>query len=192
MKKILLPLLTITFLFSLLTVQAFAYSYTVLSSSTDGNDKETSVKAVTGDDTLEQMAKYNPTWTFEDESGVDSFSLTTTADSEGKAGTWTYTGPDGEAQNGEVWYVTVKGSNGYKTYKIVFEGGEKFSSLSDDWSTEGLLTPGKKHQETPAASHITFWRSSTSPVPIPGAVWLLGSGIMGLLGIGVRSKKKHS
>ena len=32
--------------------------------------------------------------------------------------------------------------------------------------------------------------SNTSPVPIPGAIWLLGSGIIGLAG--VRLKRKHN
>ena len=40
------------------------------------------------------------------------------------------------------------------------------------------------------ASHFTFAKSV--PVPIPGAVWLLGSGLLGLAGIRVRSKKKSA
>ena len=29
---------------------------------------------------------------------------------------------------------------------------------------------------------------STTPVPVPGAAWLLGSGLMGLIGLGRRKK----
>lgn len=38
------------------------------------------------------------------------------------------------------------------------------------------------------ASHISIYEASS--VPIPGAVWLLGSGILGLAGIRIRSRKR--
>ena len=36
---------------------------------------------------------------------------------------------------------------------------------------------------------LSFTGNTTSPVPIPGAVWLLGSGVLGLLGIGRRRER---
>jgi hypothetical protein len=41
-----------------------------------------------------------------------------------------------------------------------------------------------------AISNITIYVSSS--VPIPGAVWLLGSGILGLAGIRIRSRKRKA
>ena len=41
------------------------------------------------------------------------------------------------------------------------------------------------------SQHFTY-TVVANPVPIPGAVWLLGSGILGLAGIRIRSRKRQS
>jgi hypothetical protein len=48
-------------------------------------------------------------------------------------------------------------------------------------SLEGTLTFGTDDS-------LTFTSTNTAPVPLPAAVWLLGSGLVGLLGIGRRRR----
>ncbi|MGD9161472.1 MAG: DUF4465 domain-containing protein [Desulfobacteraceae bacterium] len=57
--------------------------------------------------------------------------------------------------------------------------GLEFSVDSSDDSAYGINTP----------AYFAMDNLNGSPVPVPGAVWLLGSGILGL--IGIRRKLKH-
>lgn len=67
-------------------------------------------------------------------------------------------------------------------------------SLVDDWDDqweedesyyrEEFLPTGHLHQ-----GEVEEWALSVKPTPIPGAVWLLGSGLLGLVGIRRKMKK---
>jgi len=39
------------------------------------------------------------------------------------------------------------------------------------------------------AAWYTIDLNTTSPVPLPGAAWLLGSGLLGLIGLGRKNRK---
>lgn len=115
-----------------------------------------------------------------DDSG--NFSLT-----EGP-GTVTFSNLDSVTEDGKT---EVKGGDWQSSFAVAFfavKAGNNFQLWAWDgtipndsgiWSTSFLDNKG--------TSHISFYTAECSNVPIPGAVWLLGSGLLGL--IGVRRKK---
>ena len=58
-----------------------------------------------------------------------------------------------------------------------------------DWFKEYVANGHDLADFKGKASHFTM---ATATVPIPGAVWLLGSGILGLVGIRARFRKKQT
>jgi hypothetical protein len=50
-----------------------------------------------------------------------------------------------------------------------------------------LIIDGK--EKTPGMSHLSLWTVSPSNVPAPAAVWLLGTGLVGLIGVRRKMKK---
>ena len=76
-------------------------------------------------------------------------------------GTWSSTIP--------IQYISLKSSTEFIVYSVI-------GLTSGTWDTSSLSTPSGN---TPALSHMSFW--STTPVPIPAAAWLFGTGIVGIV-----------
>ena len=100
---------------------------------------------------------------------LDDFSITPA--SGGHTGTWS-------SEEAAPLFVVVKASTYYKIYYAEFcELG-----TSGNWDTSGIINGGNNQ---PDLSHISFYGCSDGGggqnVPIPGAVWLLGSGLSALL-----------
>lgn len=51
-----------------------------------------------------------------------------------------------------------------------------------------LFTPGSASFETGDDNDYLVWKGAVNPVPIPAAVWLFGSGLLGLVSIARRKK----
>jgi len=77
-----------------------------------------------------------------------------------------------------VQFITIKAGNQFVVYDV---NSPTYKSQfgANEWSTAALGNKG--------VSHISFWGKMGAPVPAPSAVWLLGTGLIGL--IGVRRKK---
>jgi len=77
------------------------------------------------------------------------------------------------------------------------------SNVTNETSLMNLASAAIKNQSfdfsavkiyTPTSDYKTnqeFISGKVAPVPIPGAVWLFGSGLMGVVGLG-RKKNKHN
>lgn len=179
-KKVSVFLFGLAVAFMFVSTSAFAYPIVV-----SGNDNIDSVKSQTGDETLTLLAKYgwneiNRVWSFDDGTS-DVFTIINEIfkdDTEPISGTWS-TSPATY-----VWYVSIKAENDYALYKI-----DPAATLGS-WTTELLYFTNSSDKKIPyGVSHISFWRSETA-VPIPAAAWLLGSGLVGLLGIRMRRKQR--
>jgi len=96
-----------------------------------------------------------------------------TYDSETK-GTWEYTGP------GTLQYIAIKAGD-YTIYlSVTGNSGTWDTSILGVFNPEGI---------PPGLSHISFYGIETSNVPAPAAVWLLGTGLVGLFGIRRKMRK---
>ena len=91
------------------------------------------------------------------------------------------------------------------TYWLVLHDSvsQKIAYTAYDLSTSLVMNYGASlperynNFETPNPPNITYWTIedgptifAVNPVPIPGAVWLLGSGLIGLVGIGRKRLRK--
>ena len=87
---------------------------------------------------------------------------------------WSYTGP------GTLDYITFKADNLVFVYDAngMTSGTVNFDDLC---MIDGYCNMGGK---TPALSHSAAY----SVVPVPAAVWLFGSGLLGLVGVARRKK----
>jgi hypothetical protein len=95
-------------------------------------------------------------------------------DGSGTSGTWEYTGSDYTVE-----YIAIKA--GKFTVYYATDGN------SGEWNTEDIWV-GRKKPHHPNLSHISLYGSTLSaertiPVPIPAAAWLLGTGLVGIIGI---------
>lgn len=94
-------------------------------------------------------------------------------DAGNKSGTWT-------SSKFTVDFITIKAGDGFVVYNV--NSPEYISEYgSNGWST--ALLGGKE------VSHISFWGKNNSAVPVPAAVWLFGSGIVGLVGVRRKIRK---
>lgn len=96
---------------------------------------------------------------------------------EGYYGSWsTLNGPN-------IEFYTVKASTEFAVYWMGQDGAS-----SGLWSTEHLLNNGGN---IPTISHLSLWNPSTEtpPIPEPSTVFLLGLGLLGILGLGRKLKK---
>lgn len=96
----------------------------------------------------------------------------------GKLGTWT--APAGV----NVDYISIKAGTGFIVYDV--HSKTYLASGTNWWSTSGLVNNGGKQ---PNLSHISFWSKTQTPVPAPTALWLLGTGLAGLVGVRRKMKK---
>lgn len=118
----------------------------------------------------------------QDEFGLGTLSVTTYTDT---TGTWSLTG----GSVAPLFFVD-KYDSGYDLYMYMGPGSDPFS---DSWDGSNRGTVGATCVTTgggpptgdvncgATTSHISVYGSSV--VPIPAAVWLFGSGLLGLVGI---------
>lgn len=113
----------------------------------------------------------------EDNKYVGDFPLYLTYADENMSGTWSTGTPPASL----VSYYTVKGSNEFALYEVVPASG------SGGWNCEHLNT---KKGNTPEISHFTGVGAAVgAPVPEPGTLLLLSSG---LLGLGLLRRRRNS
>lgn len=125
-----------------------------------GNDSETSLESAFPGLTFTQLAKVETPST--SSGGLSLTVLACNDDNEPTSGNWDFTGA------GVIDYFVVKTGFNYAVYHFTDK------SNSGSWNTALLDNKGMSHV------------SAYSAVPIPATAWLLGSGLIGLIGIGRR------
>lgn len=87
-------------------------------------------------------------------------------------------------KNIDVDYFSVKGGNGYNLFQQT-----SLSNTDTRWLAPVKQNGGGAGKSTYGVSHVTFYYRA-SPVPIPSSILLFGSGLVGLVGISRRRRKK--
>lgn len=141
----------------------------------------------TSDPALSWLQSQINTWFSANESGYQIDSLTYYDK---------YEFDEGTSENGLLsitggtWYApvpvefyAVKGSTSYAMYWLGFDGAS-----SAQWTTGHLV--GAADQDSVGISHLTGYNPTSAPVPEPATLLLLGSGLLGLLGISRKKFKK--
>jgi hypothetical protein len=98
-------------------------------------------------------------------------------DTEAIAGNWSWTGV------GTLDYLAIK----FDTYLAVIstDGDTSGTWSTDDWCTNyGACIGPAQNPQAAALSHATGYQV----VPVPAAVWLFGTGLLGLVGIARRKQ----
>ena len=111
----------------------------------------------------------------QDEFGLGTLTVTAWSNT---TGTWELTGAT------EPLFFVTKYNGGYDIYTYM---GVGISPFSDSWDDIYRGTIGASCNEVncdAATSHLTVY----GVVPVPAAVWLFGSGLLGLVGMARRKK----
>ena len=121
------------------------------------------------------IAKFDENGVFEEANSnfptIDGSEFEITFDDETKtSGSWTYSPDDPEDPGIRYW--SAKSGNGYTLFSDD-SCGEPCTVFAGEWSTQGQQL-----------SHLTFY--DTGIVPVPAAVWLFASGLLGLVGVARR------
>ena len=151
---------------------------------TDARCDITEVEAILGtiDESLIVGSKTNwdeldhPKVWFQDEFGLGTLTIT---EFTGTSGTWTLTG----GSVAPLFFVD-KYNGGYDIFTYM---GSGISPFSDSWEDIFRGTIGADCNEInciATTSHISVY----GVVPVPAAVWLFGSGLLGLIGMARRKK----
>jgi hypothetical protein len=159
-------LLILTFLFLIgQSGSTFAYSIAPIHIGTySGNDNdfsfiESEIELWLGSDIiLNFYAKV-------DEPALSSGGLILTYNAPPSTGTWATLLP--------INFYTIKAGNEFTLWQV----GPYYPDTSGDWSTEYLTNGNGKWRDI---SHMTAFQTSTAP--IPSTVYLLGFGLIGLIG----------
>ena len=185
MKK---QLLSVCVMFFILGITATAhatfsgeYMFTVSGNDTTVNISAVEVQAETWFSDVHSIDR-DVTFSFYDkvnEPDTTSVQMTVTYNSGNQDGTWTTDLP--------VEFYTVKASKEFALYWLGDSGAS-----SGIWSTEHLLNGGGQQ---PAISHLSTWNTVAStdpnqPVPEPTTVVLFGLGLAGLVGMGIKKRRK--
>lgn len=112
----------------------------------------------------------------QDEFGLGTLTVTDTSDT---SGSWTLTG----SSTTPLFFVD-KYDGGYDVFTYMGPGTDPFS---DSWDDTNRGVTGANCSEVncnATTSHISVY----GVVPIPGAVWLFGTGLLGLVGMARRKK----
>lgn len=105
----------------------------------------------------------------------------------GFGGDWDLAGPGGQGTGIAITLTLLAGGTEVLTTEIPrTTAGTFWGFVTDVAFTDVLLTAGTQ-QGVAETFHMDNMVYSASPVPVPAAVWLFGSGLLGLLG--VRRKK---
>lgn len=105
----------------------------------------------------------------------------------GFGGDWDLAGPAGQGTGITLTLTLLAGGTEVLTTEIPRStAGTFWGFVSDVAFTDVLLTAGTQ-SGVAETFHLDNMVYSASPVPVPAAVWLFGSGLLGLLG--VRRKK---
>ena len=149
----------------------------------DVTEVETALGGITIDTNLIRKSKTNSTEDVDgnlDGWGQDEFGLGTldVTSFDNFSGTWELTG------NVEPLFFVVKYDGGYDAY--TYMGGDT-SPFIDSWDDSNRGDFGADCGElncNAATSHLSVY----GVVPVPAAVWLFGSGLLGLVGIARRKR----
>lgn len=114
-------------------------------------------------------------WT-QDEFGLGTLTITTF---DNTSGTWELTG------NIVPLFFITKYNGGYDVYSYMGPGTSPFS---DSWDASSRGTIGATCSELNCNANVSHL-SVHGVVPIPAAVWLFGSGLLGLVGVARRRNR---
>jgi len=134
----------------------------------NGNDKESDVLAIINAHLNSQSSPLNSLTLLgksDDSNPFGNVIATTFKDgTEPIGGMW-------DAGSEPVSFISIKADGGFKVWDFM-------GATSGDWDTLGFGN-NPPHE----LSHISFWDNPNAPpVPVPAAVWLLGTGLAGILG----------
>jgi hypothetical protein len=99
------------------------------------------------------------------------------------------TNPQGSGLGAPIWTASMSSASDTLFYSFIFNQSEWNATDTPGYHTNGFYTLIVGAHGGLATDGVTYdVLVTTSPVPIPAAVWLFGSAVMGLVGIGRRKQ----
>jgi len=97
--------------------------------------------------------------------------------------------PSGGAASGD-WSVNAGALDSFARLVFILKAGNTFSAYlyepgSDAGSSGSWLTSALDDKDL---SHLSIYTSGMSPVPVPAAIWLFGTALLGFIGVSRRTK----